>query len=102
MEPIIDDCVTRALNKYINELRFDQPIENDVLGVAGVTAYLKLSKATEYKLTMERQIPHYKMGKKLYFRKDELDNWINKGKVKTQEEISAEVDSCLARRGRRY
>lgn len=51
---------------------------------------------------MERQIPHYKLGKRLYFRKEEMDAWINKGKVKTQEEISAEADAYLLRRGRKY
>lgn len=83
LEPIIDDCVTRALNKYINELKFDQPVNNDVFDVDGAMNYLKLSKPTIYKLTMERQIPHYKLGKRLYFRKEGLDEWINKGKVKT-------------------
>jgi len=102
LEPIIDDCVTRALNKYINELKFDQPASNDVFDVAGAMDYLKLSKPTIYKLTMERQIPHYKLGKRLYFRKEELDAWINKGKVKTHDEISAEADAYLLRRGRKY
>ena len=42
-----------------------------------------------------------KQGKRLYFRKEEIDNWINKGKVKTHQEISEEADSYLSRRGRR-
>lgn len=102
LEPIIDDCVTRALNKYINELRYDRPINDDVLGMPEAANYLKLSKATLYKLTSDRQIPHYKMGKRNYFRKEELDQWINKGKVKTQEDIENEANEYLIRRGRKY
>ena len=101
LEPIIDDCITRALNKYINELRFDAPTIDNVFGVIEVASYLKMSKSAIYKLTMDRQLPHYKLGKILYFRKEEIDAWINKGKVKTQQEISEEADSYLSRRGRR-
>jgi excisionase family DNA binding protein len=102
LEPIIDDCVTRALNKYINELRYDRPINDDVLGMLEAANYLKLSKATLYRLTMDRQIPHYKMGKRNYFRKEELDHWINKGRVKTQEDIENEANEYLSRKGRKF
>ena len=101
LEPIIDDCIIRALNKYINELRFDKPPTYDVFDVLEVAAYLKMGKSAIYKLTMDRQLPHYKQGKRLYFRKEEIDNWINKGKVKTQKEISEEADSYLSRRRHR-
>ena len=101
LEPIIDNCITGALNKYINELRFDTPITDNILGVIEVATYLKISKATVYKLTMDQQLPHYKRGKRLYFRKEEIDNWLNKGKVKTHQEIHEEADSYLLRRGRR-
>lgn len=101
LEPIIDDCITRALNKYINELRFDKPATSDVFDVLEVAAYLKLGKSTIYKLTMDQQLPHYKVSKRLYFRKEEIDNWINKAKVKTQEEINEAVNSHLSRRSHR-
>jgi len=102
LEPIIDDCVARAFNKNINEFKFDKQTNNEVFGVLEVSAYLKISKTTVYKLTMDRQLPHYKSGKRLLFRKEEIDKWINKGKVKTQQEISEEADSYLSRRGRKY
>ena len=102
LEPIIDDCVSRAFNKNINELKFEKPVNEEVFDIKEATAYLKLSKSTMYRMTMDREIPHYKVGKRLYFRKDELDAWINKGKVETQEEISEQADQFLLRRGRRY
>lgn len=43
--------------------------------------YLKVSKATLYKLTSNREINFYKPnGGKIYFKLDDLDNWILKGK----------------------
>jgi len=101
-EPIIDECVTRAFNKNINELKFEKPVSEDVFDMNEAMSYLKLSKGTMYRMTMDREIPHYKVGKRLYFRKNELDDWINKGKVKTNEEISAEADRYLLKRGKRH
>jgi excisionase family DNA binding protein len=101
LEPIIDDCVSRAFNKNINELRFEQPVNEEVFDMKEALSYLKLSKGTMYRMTMDRLVPHYKVGKRLYFRKEELDAWIGKGKVKTQQEINEESDEYLMRNGHR-
>jgi len=83
-EPIIDECITRAFNKNINELKFEKPVNEDVFDMKEAMSYLKLSKGTMYRLTMDREIPHYKVGRRLYFRKEELDGWINRGMVRTK------------------
>jgi hypothetical protein len=51
-------------------------------------------------MTSKRTLPHYKHGHRIYFRKNELDDWINKGKVKTQEEIQEEASNYYPRRNR--
>lgn len=101
LEPIIDDCVSRAFNKNINELNLEKPVNEDVFDIKEATSYLKLSKATLYRMTMDREIPHYKIGRRLYFRREELDAWINKGRVKTREELNAEADGILLNRRKR-
>jgi len=93
--------IVLMLSSSFMSIEFDTPTTNDVFGVLEVASYLKMGKSAIYKLTMDRQLPHYKMGKILYFRKEEIDNWINKGKVKTQQEIREEADSYLSRMGRR-
>ena len=40
-------------------------------------------------LTSTRQIPYYKMGNKLYFKKSELEQWMTKRRVMTEEEIDS-------------
>jgi excisionase family DNA binding protein len=102
LEPIIDDCISRAFNKNINELKFEKPVNTEVFDITEAMSYLKFSKGTMYSMTMKREIPHYKVGRRLYFRKEELDAWINRGKVKTQQEISEEADEYLVRRGLKY
>jgi predicted DNA-binding transcriptional regulator AlpA len=46
---------------------------------------------TIYALVSKREIPHFKRGKRLYFSKRELINWLQSGKRKTQSEIAAEA-----------
>ena len=60
----------------------------EVMNLRQLCDYLELSKSHIYKLTSTREIPHYKRGgKKLYFNKYEIDKWVLKNRVDTNEEI---------------
>ena len=53
--------------------------------------YLSLSKSYLYKLTCTCKIPHWKpTGKRIYFSKSELDNWLFRNPVKTIAAIEQE------------
>jgi excisionase family DNA binding protein len=101
LEPIIDESLDRAMNKYINTMTFETKDDSGVLNMNEAAVYLKISKQTLYGMTSKRVLPHYKHGHRIYFRKAELDDWINKGKVKTREEIEEESSSYIARRRNR-
>jgi excisionase family DNA binding protein len=60
--------------------------------------YLNLAKATLYKFTACREIRHFKKGKKLYFKKSELDEWILESRIKTRKEIETEATNYLLKR----
>jgi len=63
----------------------------NILTVEEVINYTGFSQKTIYKLTSTRAIPHYKpSGRKLFFKKDEIDKWITQGRVKTQTELRDE------------
>jgi excisionase family DNA binding protein len=54
--------------------------------------YLSLSKPYLYELTSKRLIPFYKpTGKKLLFKKSELNRWIEKGKHNSINEFQNEI-----------
>jgi len=57
--------------------------------------YLSCSKSYLYKLTSGNKIPHSKRGKKLYFEKKALDQWLLTNKVKTVSEIQEEAEAYL-------
>jgi excisionase family DNA binding protein len=46
------------------------------LTVAETAEKLKVSTSTVYDLVRKKQIPHFRIGQKIFFRVDALDNWI--------------------------
>ena len=51
-------------------------------------SYANISKSYAYRLTSENRVPHYKpTGKKIYFKKTEVDEWLLQNVVKTNVEI---------------
>jgi excisionase family DNA binding protein len=61
--------------------------------------YLNVSKSHLYKLTSAGLIPHYKPGGKMvYFSKPELDKWILRNPVKTNDQINRMAEDYLLKR----
>lgn len=48
----------------------------DILTLAEVASYLRVTKRTLYRLAQERALPAFKLGGTWRFRRDELDQWI--------------------------
>jgi hypothetical protein len=46
-------------------------------------------------MTSRREIPHFKKGKKLYFKPSEIDKWITKHRIKTNDEIGRMADEYI-------
>jgi len=67
----------------------------DFLNINEACKYLDLSKSYLYKLTHLRKIPHYKPGKKIYFKKEDVDNYIFRNRIKTESEIQAQAEQKL-------
>jgi excisionase family DNA binding protein len=64
----------------------------NILTVDGLIEYTGFSQKQIYKLTSTRVIPHYKpSGRKLFFKKDEIDEWITRGRVDPFDELSNEI-----------
>ena len=58
--------------------------------------FLNLSQSHLYKLTSERKIPHFKpSGKKIYFDKSELIQWLKRKPARTQEETEEKAASYI-------
>ena len=63
-----------------------------VLTFDEVAAYTGLKKSYLYKLTSGNEIPHYKPnGKNVYFSKEEIDAWLLRNEVKTNDALEQEA-----------
>jgi excisionase family DNA binding protein len=73
----------------------------EVLNLNEACRYLELSQSHLYKLTSTGSIPYYKPnGKKLYFKRAELDAWLLRNRYASHEEISGQAADYLIKKGR--
>lgn len=62
--------------------------KTDIGGMELAVELTGLAKPTIYGLVSNRKIPHSKRGKRLYFSRKELTEWIAGGKRRTQAEMA--------------
>jgi excisionase family DNA binding protein len=62
----------------------------DIMNVDEAAAYLKMAKQTVYSMVSRRLLPYFKRGKRVFFRKEELLSWLEKGRKYTKEEIQSD------------
>ena len=70
--------------------------QHAVFSVKEAADFLHLSVSCLYSKTCRREIPFNKKGKRLYFYKSELEEWIRQGRNKTLEEIQREAVQSIA------
>ena len=56
----------------------------------------KRTKPTWYSKLHKNEVPHYKRDKKVYFLKSEIDEWLKKGKRKSNAELDQEAAMYLS------
>jgi excisionase family DNA binding protein len=70
----------------------------ETLDLEEAAMYVKQSRSYLYKLTSQNLIPHYKPnGKKIYFKRSELDEWALKNKVYSAYELEQKAVNHLAK-----
>ncbi len=99
LETLIIDCVNACL--IANGKVQDTTNSDQLLTIKETATLLSLSVPTIYGLVSRSEIPVSKQGKRLYFSKQELLDWIRKGRKKTNAEISAEAVNYVSKRNRR-
>jgi excisionase family DNA binding protein len=76
-----------------------QPESDEIGGIALAQEITGLARPTIYGLVSQSKIPCMKKGKKLYFSRTELNDWIRQGRRKTADDIEAEANSYLSNKG---
>jgi excisionase family DNA binding protein len=91
------------IEKAIEQLNANGPLANtnDPMDVKDLAAYLKISASTIYKFTSTRSIPYYKNGKRLFFKREEINDWIFTTKINSSYEIEQEANEYIRKHPRK-
>jgi len=85
----------------LNENNAPLTVNKEILSIAEVSEMLNISKSTVYGMNNRRVIPFIKQGKKVYYKRSEILEWLNRGRIKTQKEIEDEADKYIMRHPRK-
>ena len=78
----------KELTTHLQFIEKKMYLLKEYLSVNEAADYLTLSPSLIYKLTSKHEIPVYKPnGKVVFIRRDDLNHWINKNKVMSNDEI---------------
>jgi excisionase family DNA binding protein len=74
----------------------------EILNLEMASAYVGISKSSIYKYTSTKEIPHFKRGKRLFFKKVELDDWLTTHKVISRDEIDKMATEYILKNKRKF
>lgn len=72
------------------------PEQEELMPIAKAALFLDLAVPTVYSKVCRKEIPVNKRGKRLYFYRSELTEWIKSGRKKTADEIREDAVQHLA------
>jgi len=85
----------------MNTNKTSDNLNKEIYNFSEACVFLDYSKSYLYKLTHSRQIPHYKPnGKKLYFKRVDLEDWLLRNRVKTADEIERQAIDYTTQKNR--
>lgn len=72
--------MTGSIMNYNNQNR-NELFDKKIWRIKDVALFLQCSVKTIYNKTSKGEIPHIKKGKTLYFRPEEIENWVLEGNL---------------------
>lgn len=81
-------------NEMVKRILQPDPLP-DLMTIKQAGEYLSLTTPTMYNKVSRNQLPYMKRGKKLYFSRAELTEYLKAGRNKTADELIEEVESYL-------
>ena len=82
-----ENLILDKLTEIANKLDEQNLLQKTTINFNEACKYLDVSPSHVYKLTSTKHIQHFcPQGKKLYFRREELDTWLQRNRQPTAEE----------------
>lgn len=84
--------ILQKLNSIEQKLSEQTLLQKEMLNPEEAARYLNVSRSYLYKMTSRRVIPHYcPNGKKLFFKRTEIDEWLQANRKKTRKETESDA-----------
>lgn len=81
-----------SLTDFVKNQSNSKPDSNEFLNSKQAAEYLNLSSSYLYYLTFSNSIPFYKPnGKRIFFRRTDLDNWLSQNRHSSRNEIEQQA-----------
>ena len=80
------------LENLILRIPSGQEDQDGLLNIEQASKLLNLSVSTIYSKVCRKEIPVNKQGKRIYFYRHELMQWIKSGRVRTYSEIKSDIE----------
>ena len=88
--------ILEKLEKLEQRIGEQNLLMKEVLNFNDACSYLDISASHLYKLTSQKSIPHFcPQGKKLYFNRAELDEWLQRNRQSSTDEIETMAANYL-------
>lgn len=98
----IQNAVLYKLEQLEKLITTNNLLQKPVLNFQETSQYLEISSSHLYKLTSKRAVPHFcPNGKKLYFKREELDQWLLRNKQLSVDEVEEKTESYLTHKGQK-
>ena len=88
LESILDKVVRRVLLLTNDAQATETP---EYLDLAQAAKFLRMSESSLYTHTSQRRVPFIKRGRRLHFKRSDLQTWLDGGRKKTRDEIAQEA-----------
>lgn len=93
---VLAEQITENIKKAITS---SEPSTDDAyMNIDETAKLINLAKSSVYGLVHQKKIPFHKVGKKLYFSKEAILQWIENGKQNTKSDIEAKADEYLMKK----
>ena len=96
-----ENLILDKLTEIAQKLDEQNMLQKTTLNFNEACKYLDVSPSHLYKLTSTKQVPHFcPQGKKLYFRRDELDTWLQRNRQSSLDEPEQDAAHLVVRSNR--
>ena len=86
-----------SIEKAIEKLKTASNDDEDFMNIDQVSSFIDLAKPSVYGLVNKRKIPHFKSGKRLYFKKSDIVQWITCCFVCSKQEMEDKANEYIYR-----